>query len=227
MTTRALGIDLGASAVHLAVLEDGERDGGRDRGDGGTRLRVRAARSVDAADLDTVLAIAHGADAVAIDAPAAPSTAVHRDDESLGRKFRVARCGEIALGEQARIWVPWVTPADPDAMPGWIRVGFSVWDALAGAGHEPIEVYPAGVFRVLAGSVPPKKTTAAGRRARIDLLAPSIHLPAGIERWSHDGLDALAAALTASHHAIGRARGCGHGDPACDGSAIWLPASPG
>jgi predicted nuclease with RNAse H fold len=216
VTTRALGIDLGASALHLAVLD----------GDGPAGLQVRAATTVDATDLDAVVAAAAGADAIAIDAPAAPSIAVHRDDETISRKFRVARCGEIALGEQARIWVPWVTPPDPDAVPGWMRVGFSVWDALAAAGHQPIEVYPAGVFRVLAGHVPPKKTTPAGRRARIDLLAPAVDLPVEIGHWSHDALDALAAALTAHRCATGLARACGHDDPACDGSAIWLPVPP-
>jgi predicted nuclease with RNAse H fold len=219
VTTRALGIDLGAAAVHLAVL-DGD-------GDGPAGLAVRAATTVDAADLDAVVAVAAGVDSVAIDAPAAPSAAVHRHDERISPKFRVARCGEIALGQQARIWVPWVTPPAPDPVPGWMGVGFSVWDALTAAGHDPIEVYPAGVFRVLAGHVPPRKTTAAGRRARIDLLAPAIELPAGIERWSHDGLDALAAALTAHQHATGRARPCRHDTAGCDGSAIWLPAPAG
>jgi predicted nuclease with RNAse H fold len=217
VTTRALGIDLGASALHLAVLE----------GEGPAGLRIRAAATVAATDLEAVIAAAFGLDAVAIDAPAAPSAAVHRDDEAISRKFRIARCGEIALGEQARIWVPWVTPPEPEAVPEWMRVGFSVWDALAAAGHEPIEVYPAGVFRVLAGHVPPKKTTPAGRRARIGLLAPAIDLPVGIDHWSHDGLDALAAALTAHRRATGLARACGHDGPTCDGSAIWLPAPPG
>ena len=216
MTTRALGIDLGATALHLAMLE----------GDGPAELQVRTTATVDATDLDAVIATAAGADVVAIDAPAAPSAAVHRDDETISRKFRVARCGEIALGQQARIWVPWVTPPDPDAVPGWMQVGFSVWDALGAAGHEPIEVYPAGVFRVLAGHVPPKKTTPAGRRARVDLLSPVIDLPGGIDHWSHDGFDALAAALTAHQRATGLARACGHDDPACDGSAIWLPTPP-
>ncbi len=216
MTTAALGIDLGASAIHTATLE------GREPG----ALRVRDAHSFDATDLDRVVTSAEGVDAVAIDAPAALSRAVHRDDETISRKFRIARCGEIALGEQAHIWVPWVTPPDPDAVSEWMQVGFSVWDALTAAGHHPIEVYPAGAFRVLAGHVPPRKTSAAGRRARIELLAASIDLPVGIDHWSHDGLDALAAALTAHQRARGTARACGHDAPGCDGSAIWLPAPP-
>ena len=216
MTTRALGIDLGASALHLAVLA----------GDGPVGLVVRNAVTVDATDLDAVVQLAVDVDSIAIDAPAAVSTAVHRDDETISRKFRIARCGEIALGEQARIWVPWVTPPDPTPVPEWMRVGFSVWDALTSAGHAPIEVYPAGVFRVLAGEVPPKKTSLAGRRARIDLLAGAIDLPVGVDHWSHDGLDALAAALTAHQCATGRARACAHDEPTCDGSAIWLPDPP-
>jgi predicted nuclease with RNAse H fold len=217
VTTRALGIDLGASALHLAVVG----------GDAPGPLRVSEAGTFAATALDAVVATAEGVDAVAIDAPAAPSTAVHNGDEAISRKFRVARCGEIALGQQARIWVPWVTPPDPDRVPVWMRVGFSVWDALIAAGHQPVEVYPAGVFRVLAGHVPPRKTTADGRRARIGLLADAIELPTGIDLWSHDGLDALAAALTAHQHATGVARRCGHDAPGCDGSAIWLPAAPG
>jgi predicted nuclease with RNAse H fold len=218
VTTRALGIDLGASALHLSVVD----------GDGPAGLMVRDAITVDAADLDAVIELASvGVDAIAIDAPAAVSTAVHREDETISRKFRIARCGEIALGEQARIWVPWVTPPDPDAVPEWMQVGFTVWDALVAAGHTPIEVYPAGAFRALAGAVPPKKTSLSGRRARIELLAAAIDLPVGIDHWSHDGLDALVAALTAHQRARGRARACGHHAPTCDGSAIWLPAPPG
>jgi predicted nuclease with RNAse H fold len=43
---------------------------------------------------------------------------------------------------------------------------------------------------------------------------------ARLEMWSHDGLDALLAALTAARCAEGVAVEvtCGH-----DGSAIWLP----
>ena len=131
---------------------------------------------------------------------------MHRDDELVSRKFRVARCGEIALGQQAAIWVPWVTPADAAKVAGWMQVGFDLWAALRAARHEPIEVYPAGVFRVLAGVVPPRKTTREGLHARIELLAPLVDLPAGIEMWSHDGIDALGAALTAHQRDTGIAR---------------------
>ena len=108
-----------------------------------------------------------------------------------------------------------------------MKVGFDVWSALRDAGHEPIEVYPAGVFRVLAGHVPPRKTTRAGLDARIELLAPYVELPPGIAMWSHDGIDALGAALTAHQKGAGTAREIRHDEPTCDGSAVWLPAPPG
>ena len=41
--------------------------------------------------------------------------------------------------------------------------------------------------------------------------------------WSHDGIDALGAALTAHQKRIGTAREIRHDGSACDGSAIWLP----
>jgi hypothetical protein len=107
-----------------------------------------------------------------------------------------------------------------------MQVGFDMWTALRGAGHQPVEVYPAGVFRVLAGTIPPRKTTRAGLHARIELLAPLVDLPAGIEMWSHDGIDALGAALTAHQKRTGVARQVRHDEPGCDGSAIWLPWAP-
>ena len=104
-----------------------------------------------------------------------------------------------------------------------MQVGFDLWQALRDDGHEPMEVYPAGVFRVLAGHVPPRKTTRAGALARIALLAPFIELPPTIEMWSHDGIDALGAALTAAQRSDGTAREIGHDESMCDGSSIWLP----
>ncbi len=210
-----VGIDLGASTIHVVEVA-GEAP----------QPSVMAARTFDATEIDEVVAFVNGARDIAIDAPAQLSTAVHRDDESVSRKFRVGRCGEIALGQQAGIWVPWVTPADAAKVAGWMQVGFDLWSALRVAGHEPIEVYPAGVFRVLAGALPPRKTTRAGLHARIDLLTPRIDLPAGVQMWSHDGVDALGAAITAHEKGTGIARAIGHADPGCDGSSVWLPAAP-
>lgn len=216
MSAVSVGIDLGASTIHVVVLE----------GDTGGRPRVADARTFAAADLNGVRALVAGAGEIAIDAPAQLSTAPHRRDASLSPKFRVARCGELALGTDAGIWVPWVTPHDDTAIPGWIAVGFDLWAGLLAAGHEPVEVYPAGVFRSLAGHVPPRKTSHAGAHTRIALLAPRVELPPTVEVWSHDGIDALGAGLVAHQKGAGAARPVGHAGPGCDGSAIWLPAPP-
>jgi predicted nuclease with RNAse H fold len=203
---RFVGIDPGASAVHCVVL-----DASRRVVDGGV-LPAAASREL--------VELAAGATAVAIDAPAAPSTAPHADDPSLSPKFRPARCCEIALGRRHRLWVPWVTPVAGAAVPGWMRVGFRLYQELAADGHAPIEVYPYAGFRLLAGRPLPKKTTVAGVRERVALLeaegvaAPSMRL------WSHDALDAALAATLALRAGDGAAVavGCGH-----DGSTIWIP----
>ena len=112
-----------------------------------------------------------------------------------------------------------------------MATGFRTWATLRRADHTPIEVYPAGVFRVLNGKVPPKKSTLAGLRARVALLAPHVALPTDIDMWSHDGIDAIAAALVARWSVDGRATRLGHGepehpDPGCDSSAVWIPSRP-
>ena len=205
--TRWVGIDLGASTLHVVVLGPGSDPGANGRAE------VLAAHTFEVGELNDVVALAAGAARIAIDAPDQLSTAPHRDDESLSPKFRVARCGEIALGQIAKIWVPWVTPSDPALVAGWMETGFRTWAALRGAGHEPIEVYPAGVFRVLNGKVPAKKSTLAGLRERVALLTPHVVLPDEIDMWSHDGIDAIAAALVARWSIDGRATRVGHGDP--------------
>lgn len=216
---RWIGIDLGASAVHAVALAGPART-----------PRVAGSRLFESHDLEGLVDWAAGAGRIAVDAPDELSTAPHGADGSLSPKFRRARCAEIALGRSEGIWVPWVTPDDPSRVPGWMRVGFAVWAALREAGHEPLEVYPAGVFRLLAGRVPPKKTTVTGLHERIRALSAHVALPDGIEMWSHDGVDALAAALVAAWSTDGRSRPVGHprarceGSGArCDGSAIWVP----
>jgi hypothetical protein len=94
-------------------------------------------------------------------------------------------------------------------------------------GPEPLEVYPAGCFRVLNHwQIPPPKSRPEGLAARRGLLAREIDPPPGFAMWSHDGIDATVAALTAAHHAAGRAAGHGHTDPGCDDTFVWLPAVP-
>jgi hypothetical protein len=214
VSARWLGIDLGASALHAVVLTPVRRK----------RSRVEVATTAPAGDIPAVVELAAGCDAVAVDAPSELSTAPHAGDSTLSAKFRTARCGEIALGTRGRIWVPWTTPADPDSVPAWMQVGFDVWSALRGAGHAPIEVYPHGVFAQLAGGERlAKKTRPDGHAQRVALLREHVDLPPGVELWSHDGVDAAAAALVARWSTDGRAEPFGHGEAGCDRSAIWQP----
>jgi hypothetical protein len=122
-----IGIDPGASAIHCLVLDDAR-----------SVVKGRVLPSDAIADL---AAFATGATAIAIDAPAALSTAPHAEDPTISGKFRSARCCEIALGRQYRLWVPWVTPVAGAAVPDWMQVGFRLYAALAANGYAPIEVY--------------------------------------------------------------------------------------
>jgi predicted nuclease with RNAse H fold len=188
---RFVGIDLGATRIHVARLDGDRVDVGVT-----TEIGQVVEWSVDAT-------------AIAIDAPSDPATGrVHAGAHS--KKFAVARCNEIAAGEQLGIWVPWVTPVLADA-PGWMRTGFAVWAALRAAGHEPVEVYPAGCFWLLNGRRwPPKKSTPQGRAARRALLGLDAVLP------THDHIDAAMAAVVAR----GPYRLVGHDEPGCDGSRL-------
>ena len=211
---RFVGIDLGARALHVVTL-----------GEDGSRLTVDDARVLTPDAIGDLAAIAGDASAVAIDAPAEPSRGCHAEDTALAPKFRTARCGEIALGQLARIWVPWPTPRTADDAPPWMRVGFATWATCRAAGREPLEVYPAGAFRVLAGTRVPSKATAEGLAVRRQLLAREIGPPPGFAMWSHDGIDAAVAAVTAAHHARGDATGYGHDTSGCDPTAVWMPAA--
>ena len=168
-------------------------------------------------DLEGLARELAGARVIAIDAPERLSTLPHGACASLSPKFRRARCAEIALGREHGIWVPWVSPSSLPADP-WIETGFRLFAALSG---RSVEVYPHGAFRVLAGGRRlPRKTTPAGRAARVQLLRSAGVTAPALETWSHDLIDAAVAAVTARDVAGGSARRvtCGHDD-----SAIWLP----
>lgn len=185
------GIDLGATRIHVALLDD----------DGVTVTTT--------GDVDEVAALCREARAIAIDAPSDPATGrVHTGRHS--PKFAVARCNEIAAGEQLGIWVPWVTPTI-DAAPSWMRTGFDVWAALRDDAHAPVEVYPAGCFWLANGRRwPPKKSTPDGRAARRALLGLDADLR------THDHIDAAMAAVVArGPHVL-----VGHDEPGCDDSRL-------
>jgi predicted nuclease with RNAse H fold len=183
--------------------------------------RVVAGDVFAAQDVDAVVAwVGDGVRRVAIDAPSALSVLAHAEDDSLAPKFRAARCGEIALGRDAGIWVPWVSPCEGGEVAPWIAVGLSLFAAFAAAGIEAVETYPHGVFRRLAGGRVPPKSSAEGRAQRVGLLRAAGVREQTLPLWDHDGLDALAAALVAADPSA-EALTCGH-----DGSAVWLPAHP-
>lgn len=159
---------------------------------------------------------------VAIDAPSGLSTLVHADDLTLAPKFRVARCGEIALGREVGIWVPWVSPAVGVAeLAPWSSVGLALFAACADAGIEAVETFPHAVFRTLNGGARvAAKSKPEGLAERAALLrAAGVDEPT-LPLWGHDGLDAAAAAVVATDPEA-RSVTCGH-----DGSAIWIPLAP-
>jgi len=179
---------------------------------------VARAEIVDAAKPALFLDLMAGVEGVAVDSPGAWSSAPHAGDETIPRKFRLGRCSEIALGREYGIWVPWSTPPEPQ--PGtWMATGIAAFEGLRAAGLDPVEAYPYGGFRLLAGGRLPKKTTAEGRGARADLLRSAGVEIDGLEK-SHDFLDATLVALVARQRSLGTARvaTCGH-----DQSGIWLP----
>src|SRR5437660_2058838 len=150
---RVVGVDVGARRLHAVALDDA--------------AAVVDVGVFDAAEPGELVDWADGAAAVAVDSPDRWSTAPHAADEGLSPKFRTARCSEIGLGRQHGIWVPWTTPVDP--RPGtWIDVGIALFGALRAGGHEPLEVYPYGAFRVLnRNQPPPSKQTLPGSRSRV------------------------------------------------------------
>ncbi|MGI8777204.1 MAG: DUF429 domain-containing protein [Acidimicrobiales bacterium] len=205
---RVIGIDVGSRRLDAVSLDD--------------QARVTDVRTFASTDGAAVVAWARGAAAIAIDSPDRWSTAPHAADATLPPKFRSARCAEIGLARDRGVWVPWTTPVTPQVRT-WISAGIDLFGALRAAGHEPVEVYPHGVFRVLNHARrPPSKRTAEGRAARVLLLGAAGVSAAWSAIATHDAVDATAAALVALRHARGLAEPttCGH-----DGSAIWLPAA--
>ena len=155
---------------------------------------------------------------VAIDAPSALSAGAHAEDAALAPKFRAARCGEVALGREHGVWVPWVSPpVGADEVAGWIVVGLALFEAFGVAGIDAVESFPQAVFRSLAGGRVPAKSSAEGLARRVELLRGAGVVEATLPLWGHDGLDAAACAVVAADP-LARAVTCGH-----DGSAIWLP----
>jgi predicted nuclease with RNAse H fold len=209
----ALGIDVGATALHLVGLEAGGA--------------VALPEVETPGNLSGLLRNLKPGTWVAIDAPDQQRNSLHVADETLAPKFRTARCAEVALGRRGH-WVPWVTPALGREAPGWMVTGFRVWQETRDAGMQAIEVYPHSAFRVLVGAGKlAKKQTPAGMRQRVELLQAAGVRVEGLV-MSHDFLDAAVAAVVARDARAGTAERvlCDHADGTeHDGSSLWLPAS--
>ena len=213
-TARAVGIDIGVDAAWLVALDSGS-----------DRPRVVDALLSHPIDLVRIEKFCHES-SVAIDAPGGLSIQPHLLDARIAPKFRPGRCSEVALS-LAGISVQFVTPALDDAVTSWMRSGFAVWRTLEESGLRPLETYPHGVFWRLAGRPLFHKQRPAGATARLEVLGPHVELTTDVEMWSHDGLDALAAALVAWLALSGDAEriDCRSDDawPVHDGSAMFLP----
>jgi predicted nuclease with RNAse H fold len=90
---------------------------------------------------------------------------------------------------------PQWTPLASDA-PDWMRLGFSLFEALEGMGSV-LEVFPTASYRALHGQGPAPRVTIS-----FNQFAPG----------PKDMLDAIAAAMTAQAHARGRGAEVGGGD---------------
>lgn len=203
-----VGIDVGGERLHCVSID--------------ARGEVIAAQVFLPDEGEDLVEFMEGAEQVAIDCPSDWSIAPHQAELTLPGKFQPARCAEIALRADYRIAVPWVTPTEPS--PGWMLVGIATFRLLEKAGHQPVEVYPHGAFRRMAGGQLPRKQTLWGVRDRAFLLRRAGIDEPDLELWSHDSLDAGAAAVVARSIALGTAVAASHESLACDdGSRIYLP----
>jgi predicted nuclease with RNAse H fold len=203
----AYGVDVGAERIHLVGLA---ADGSL------ARASVIAANELEV--FASYLAQLPAVGVVAIDGPAGPSVAAYADDETVSAKFRLARGCEVELGRQRRIWVSFAT--GPEPLTGWMAVAQTLHEQVTASGRLALETYPHAVFSTLLGHRPPKKTTAAGITERVRLLNDAGLVEPTLAMWSHDGLDAAAAALVALHCYRGIATEI---RSERDGTAIWLP----
>jgi predicted nuclease with RNAse H fold len=205
----AVGVDVGADRLHLVAL--------------GQSRHVSTTAVFDPADRVGVQAWFRAlppGSAVAIDGPPAPSVAAFVDDPTVSPKFRRARGCEVELGRQRGIWVSFAT--GPEPLVGWMAEAATVHGLCAASGLAALETYPHAVYRTLLGRRPAKKSTGVGISERAEALrVVGLDEPA-LRMWSHDALDAAAAAIVASDYLAGDAVPI-----TChlDDTTIWLPRS--
>lgn len=182
-----LGVDVGASVLHLALLDAG----------GAIDLDVVAPGGL-AAWLAGVGPLA----GAAVDAPAAWADDAHAGDDRVAPKFR-RRCAEAVLAlRDPPHFVSWPSPAADEveaAAHGWVGVGIGVHEALRASGATADECWPHAAWQRLADARSlPRKASPAGTALRRDLLVAAGVEGAPLVRAGHDHLDAAVAALTAA-----------------------------
>ncbi len=203
----AVGVDVGADRLHVVCL--------------GPAFEIADAAVLDPADrtgVDAWFARLPAQCVVAVDGPPAPSAAPFADDTTVSPKFRRARGCEVELGRRRGIWVSFAT--GPEPLTGWMAEAAHVHDVAVRLGHTSLEAYPYAIYRTLLGRRPAKKTTGIGTMDRVGALRSAGFDHDALAMWSHDALDAAAAALVARQYADGIADGV---TCVLDGTSIWLP----
>ena len=199
---------MGADRLHVVVLA--------------SNLSVSDNAVFDPADggaLDAFFATLPLGSVVAIDGPPGPSLMPFADDPSVSPKFRRARGCEVELGRQRGIWVSFAT--GPETLTGWMAEAERVHQRGVESGFETLETYPYAVYRTLLGRRPAKKSTGLGIAERVAALRTVGLIEPTLSMWSHDALDAAAAAIVAHRRLSGDAVAI---TCATDGTSLWLPS---
>ncbi len=213
--TLAAGIDVSARrGLHVALLAD-------------SRTLLAVAHLPDATAAADWLTIRAPDTPVGIDAPLGPRLPLLADAAT-----RAAMVPPPAEGRYQRYRVCdyhlarrgiglYLAPLADEPAPSWIAAGYALAAALRAIGRRAprhvhdytatlLEVYSYAAFVTLLGAIPPRKSTSAGRAARLRALT-NAGLTGLDAAQSHDALDAVAAAYTAAVFAAGG--GCAVGDP--------------
>ena len=181
---------------------------------------------LDTRDLDKMASWVayHQPAVIAVNAPCGLSKGLLIEPGSGERPFHGRKC-DYELREHG---IPlYEVPREGTRADDWMEVGFRIYDRLQDLGYQlpqeaavagsVIEVYPEASFISLLGGTPAKKWGAVGRAQRLAALKRN-----GIswrDRFDHEALDVLAAALTAIRFLEGQASAVGDAEEAL----VWLP----
>jgi predicted nuclease with RNAse H fold len=205
----AVGVDVGVDRLHIVVIDHD-----------GQILDTAVFDPADEARVASRFASLPAGSVVAIDGPPGPSASPFADDTAVSPKFRLARGCEVELGRQRGIWVSFAT--GPEPLIGWMAEGARIHQLSESLGLVALETYPHAIFRTLLGRRPAKKTTGQGITERVNLLRHVGVREPTLGMWSHDALDAAAAAIVAHDHLHANAIPI---TCAIDDTTIWLPAA--